>query len=115
MHGVLVKHKKQVQVVSKRTLWTQTEEGKQKATAISIRGLLHKDSLFGKRTPPDAKTAMHMRRSLKSIKTLSQVEKIVDPVIRAMVKKQLIRSGEEKSFHLCINGRKCQRIPEIEN
>ena len=95
MHGVLVKHKKQVQVVSKRTLWTQTEEGKQKATAISIRGLLHKDSLFGKRTPPDAKTAMHMRRSLRNIKTLSQVEKIVDPVIRAMVKKQLIRSGEE--------------------
>ena len=111
-----MKHK-QIQVVSKRTLWTQTEEGKQKATAISIRGLLHKDSLFGKRTPPDAKTAMHMRRSLKSIKTLSQVEKIVDPVIRALVKKQLRRGGEDRENHfsLCLNGRKCQRIPEIEN
>ena len=95
MNGLLVKHKKQLKVISKRTLWTQKEGEKHKASAVSIRWLLHKDSLFGQRTPPEAKTAMHMRRSLKSIKTFSQVEKIVDPVIRALVKKQLRRSGEE--------------------
>ena len=98
MNGILVKHKKQHKVVSKRTLWTQVDGKKQKATAVSIRGILHKESLFGERTSPESKTAMHIRRPLKNIKSQTQVEKIVDPVIRALVKKQLRISGVENKM-----------------
>ena len=44
------------------------------------------------------------------------MEKIVDPVIRAMVKKQLIRSGEEGKIisPYALMGENV-RIPEIEN
>ena len=95
MDGLLVKHKKQIKVVSKRTLWIEFDGEKYKSTDVSIRGLLHKDSLFGKRTPPDCPEAMHIRRPLKLIKSITQAEKIVDPVIRDLVKKQLKKNEIE--------------------
>ena len=98
MGGLLVKHKKKINVVSKRTLFHKVNDVKSTSEGLSIRGLLHKDSLFGKRTSPDSLTAMHIRRPLKLIKSMAQVEKIVDPVIRDLVSKQLKTKAGEGRF-----------------
>jgi len=52
----------------------------------SVRGMLHKETLFGKRTAPRMNSGLHVRKSLLSFKTLNQVDKIVDPIIREIVK-----------------------------
>ena len=52
----------------------------------SVRGMLHKETLFGKRTAPGLNSGLHVRKSLLSFKTQSQVDKIVDPIIKKIVK-----------------------------
>ena len=99
MDALLVKHKKRLSVVSKRMLYNQSEGQKHKSIGVSMRGLLHKDTLYGQRTAPESHTAMHIRRPIKWLKTTAQVEKIVDPIIRNLVKKQLDKNGEKgKTF-----------------
>jgi hypothetical protein len=53
------------------------------------RGSLHKESIYGKRTPPNLKTAYHIRKPLESIRTMGQVEKIVDLNVKNAVLKVL--------------------------
>ena len=68
MNGVLVKHKKQHKVVSKRTLWTQTEEETKSNSHFYSRHITQKKVFLEKELLQNAKTAMHIRRSLKNIK-----------------------------------------------
>ena len=65
------------------------------------RGMLHKEILFGKRTVPRMNSGFHVRKSLLSFKTLNQVDKIVDPIIRGIVKaavEKTVTGGSQISF-----------------
>ncbi|MEN8764595.1 MAG: type II CRISPR RNA-guided endonuclease Cas9 [Polaribacter sp.] len=89
VNTLLVSHKQAKKIISTRSFWRKSDSGKIKVRAISIRGVLHKDSLFGKRKPPNKPEAMHIRRPLRQIKTISQAEKIVDPVIADLIRKRV--------------------------
>jgi hypothetical protein len=63
--------------------------------------MLHKEILFGKRTVPRMNSGFHVRKSLLSFKTLNQVDKIVDPIIRGIVKaavEKTVTGGSQISF-----------------
>lgn len=66
-------------------------------SSIAVRGSLHKDSVFGKRTPPNLETGYHMRKSLAAINTLSQIDKIVDSRVKLAVLKTLDDAGISES------------------
>ncbi|MGB1449695.1 MAG: type II CRISPR RNA-guided endonuclease Cas9 [Flavobacteriaceae bacterium] len=85
VYAILVSHKKTSKAISKRSFWFKNNSNKVNVKAVSVRGMLHKDSLYGKRKPPMMEESMHIRRPLKSLRVFSQVDKIVDPVIRALV------------------------------
>lgn len=89
VNTILVSHKQAKKVITTRSFWRKNDSGKVKVSAVSIRGVLHKDSLFGKRKPPNKLEAMHIRRPLRLIKTVSQAEKIVDPAVAQLVRKRV--------------------------
>ncbi len=90
MKTLLVSHKQVNKIITRRSFRQKSDAGKIKVNATSIRGVLHKDSLYGKRKSPNRKVAaMHIRRPLRQIKTLSQAEKIVDPKIAELVRKKI--------------------------
>lgn len=87
--GILVSYEQSDKLFSKR-IKTQRIGGKTVSnTHVAMRGMLHKELLYGKRTPPDSKEAMHIRRPLSRLSVMTQVEKIVDPIIRSLVQKKL--------------------------
>lgn len=61
--------------------------------SFSPKGSLHKESIFGKRTPPNHETAYHIRKPLESIRTLGQVEKIVDINVKNAVLKVMSKAN----------------------
>ncbi len=85
IEAILVSHRKASKAMTKRSFWYKNNSTKLKVKAVSIRGMLHKDSLYGKRKPPMLQESMHIRRPLKSLRVVSQIDKIVDPVIRDLV------------------------------
>ncbi len=49
-----------------------------KNVGVAARGPLHKESIYGKRTAPNASTAFHIRKPLESLTTDKHLDKIVD-------------------------------------
>jgi len=94
--GVLVSHRKSSKAISKRSFWHKDINNKVKVKAVSVRGMLHKDSLYGKRTPPMLTESMHIRRPLTSLRVVSQIEKIVDPVIRKKAQESIVNLKNNK-------------------
>ena len=86
INSILVSHKKDPRVISKKTHVVVHNGVKVLNKGWSVRGMLHKETLFGKRTAPRMNSGLHVRKSLLSFKTLNQVDKIVDPIIREIVK-----------------------------
>ena len=89
INQILVSHKKTSKTISQRSFWFKNNNNKLKVKAVSVRGMLHKDSLYGKRTPPMLTESNHIRRPLSSLRVVSQIEKIVDPVIRNLVQEYI--------------------------
>ena len=95
MMAILVSHKKTSKAISKRSFWFNDHNDKVKVKAVSVRGMLHKDSLYGKRKPPMLKESMHIRRPLNSLRVVSQIEKVVDPVIREKMQKSILKINKK--------------------
>ncbi len=83
--SILVSHKKENKLISRRVRKSRNGQELRENLCVSVKGSLHKESVFGKRTPPNQITAYHIRKPLSSFRTLRQVEKIVDPIIRKIV------------------------------
>jgi hypothetical protein len=83
----LVSHKKTSGAISKRSFWFKGQNKKVKVKAVSMRRMLYKDSLYGKRTPPMMTESNHIRRPSSSLTVVSQIDKIVDPVIGTLAQK----------------------------
>ena len=95
----MVSHKKTSKAISQRSLWFKNNNNnKVKVKAVSVSGMLHKDSLYGKRTPPMTTESNHIRRSLTSFRVVSQIEKIVDPVIRNLVQESIGEINNKKGM-----------------
>ena len=66
------------------------KNGKKQLVQVSaVRGPLHKETVFGKRTAPDGRTAYHVRKSITSLASKTHVDKVVDPAIRKLIENHL--------------------------
>lgn len=91
--SILVSHKKENKLVSKRVHKSRKGDQIRENLCISVKGSLHKESVFGLRTPPDQISSYHIRKPIDSLRTMRQVEKIVDPVVRQLILDVIEREG----------------------
>ena len=91
INSILVSHKKDPRVISKKTQVVVHNGVKTLNKRWSVRGMLHEETLFGKRTATRMNSGLHVRKSLLSFKTSNQVDKIVDLIVRGIVKQHLIK------------------------
>lgn len=95
-NAMLVSYKNHKRITSKRKKWIKKDGIKVFSTNVSVRGMLHKDSFYGKRTAPNKATALHIRKPLQQIKTINQVDKIVDPIVKKLVQEAVIKNFDGK-------------------
>ncbi|MDA8762673.1 hypothetical protein N9M92_00425 [Flavobacteriaceae bacterium] len=100
INNMLVAHKKQDRFYSTRKVNYKAGDQIVSNRGFAPRGSLHRDSMYGKRTPPNLKTAYHIRKPLESIRTMGQVEKIVDVNVKNAVLKVLKNANlsDENTF-----------------
>ncbi|WP_395053808.1 type II CRISPR RNA-guided endonuclease Cas9 [Flavobacterium sp.] len=60
---------------------------------VAARGQLHKEFVYGKRTAPFSDEAYHIRKSIDSLTTEKQLEKVVDQTIRKLILKRIQELG----------------------
>ena len=60
---------------------------------VAARGQLHKEFVYGKRTAPFSDEAYHIRKSIDSLTTEKQLEKVVDEVIKKLIHKRIQELG----------------------
>jgi CRISPR-associated endonuclease Csn1 len=60
---------------------------------VAARGQLHKEFVYGKRTAPSSDEAYHIRKSIDSLTTEKQLEKVVDQTIRELIHKRIQELG----------------------
>ena len=94
IHSILVSHKKANKLVTSRKHKTKKGEHHYENFCLSVRGSLHKETIFGKRTSPeDQLEAYHIRKNLSQIKTQKQLSKIVDPEVRKVILEAVENAG----------------------
>jgi CRISPR-associated endonuclease Csn1 len=85
VNGILISHKQNKNILTKITKKI-TKNGKTHISeGMSVRGQLHKEFVYGFRTPPNGEEGYHIRKSLSSLITEKQINKIVDSKIREIV------------------------------
>lgn len=91
---ILVSHKKSDRVISTRTSISEKKGVIYKNKGVSVRGQLHKESVFGKRSDiKTGKQAFHIRKPLLNLTKKKQIEKIVDPAIKKLIYKRIEEEG----------------------
>lgn len=94
LHSILVSHKKENKLITTRIHNSRNGDKSFSNFCVSVRGSLHKESVYGKRkTLHSLEEAYHIRKPLDSIQTEKQVLKIVDPVVRASVLEAIENAG----------------------
>ena len=83
--AILVSHKKTNNILTVRTHKTEKNGVTHKNVGVAARGQLHKETVFGKRTAPFSDEAFHVRKSIDSLTTEKQVEKVVDETIKKLI------------------------------
>lgn len=116
---ILVSHQQRDRVISDEEKTIVKNGQKRKARGIAARGQLHKETVYGRRRAPNqTEYGFHVRKPLESLTGQAQVDKIVDPVVRKLVKDRLqtcgvniskksykIPQNKEIFFHMDENGR----------
>jgi len=96
LNALLVSHQAHQKLMVSRHL-KHTYKGSERSNlGLAVRGSLHKETVYGKRTAPDGLTCFHIRKPLDLINTKHQVEKIVDPYIRQQVEACIEEHGGYK-------------------
>lgn len=90
--SILVSHKRNKKVVTVRNISVEKEGKTYKNKSVAARGQLHKDTVYGQRTV-HGETAYHVRKSIDSLTTEKQLDKIVDPAIRLLILKRIEHLG----------------------
>lgn len=91
--AILVSHKKTNNILTVRTHKTEKNGVTHKNIGVAARGQLHKETVFGKRTAPFSEEAFHVRKSIDSLTTEKQVEKVVDETIKKLINKRVQTLG----------------------
>lgn len=115
---ILVSYCQTNKVLTVRRVKTKKEGKIFTNKGISVRGQLHMESIYGKRTTPDGVQSYHIRKPLENITTANHVSKIVDSQIRQIIEQRVADMGgydggknvPKGAFFSTENG---QRIPMI--
>jgi len=91
---ILVSYRKNDRVVTRRK-GTIKRNGKVfQSDGYAARGFLHKETIYGKRTPPGSNEERFIvRKPVDSLTNSAQIEKIIDPVVRRVITNRLIDLG----------------------
>ncbi len=91
LQAILVSHKKENKLISVRKRKFKKGNDIIYNTHVSVRGSLHKESIYGMRQrPQSALSCFHIRKPIDSIKTVKQLDKVVDPVVKSILFKTLL-------------------------
>lgn len=84
--GILISQKQNNRVLTRINKVIHKNGDKFISKGYAVAGQLHKESVFGKRKAPNDKEHFyHIRKSVESLTTEKQLQKIVDPVVRNIV------------------------------
>ena len=92
---ILVSHKRNNKVITVRNVYTKKNGKTYTNLGVSVRGQLHKETVFGKPKGGQDGT-YHVRKPLESITTSTHVGKIVDPRIRKLIERRIESLGGYK-------------------
>lgn len=90
---ILISHKKVSNTITVRTHKTDKNGKTYKNVGVAARGQLHKETVFGKRKAPFSEEAFHVRKSIDSLETAKQIDKVVDETIRLLILKRVNELG----------------------
>lgn len=94
VNSILVSHKIESKLISKRIQKSVKNDQVFNNICVSVRGSLHKESIYGKRkAPKGAQESYHIRKPLHTFETLHQINKIVDPIVLELVLEALENAG----------------------
>ncbi len=85
INSILISHKQNKNILTKITKKITKNGQTFKSVGMAVRGQLHKENLYGFRTPPFGEAGYHIRKSVESLKTDKQLEKIVDIKIKEII------------------------------
>lgn len=89
---ILISHKRVSNVITVRTHIAEKNGKKHKNIGVAARGQLHKETVFGKRIF-NGDEAYHVRKSIDSLETSKQIEKVVDETTRKLILKRVNELG----------------------
>lgn len=89
---ILISHKRLNNIVTVRTHKVEKNGVIHKNIGVAARGQLHKETVFGKRNF-NGEEAFHVRKSIDSLTTEKQLEKVVDETIRKLIHKRIQEIG----------------------
>ena len=91
LHSILVSHKKDSRILSTRHKMVSIDKTPTINKEVSVRGSLHKESIYGLRQQPHSELkSFHIRKPIESFTTLKQVEKVIDPVVKSIMLKTIL-------------------------
>ncbi|CAN1558371.1 COG3513 Predicted CRISPR-associated nuclease, contains McrA/HNH-nuclease and RuvC-like nuclease domain [Flavobacteriaceae bacterium] len=85
INSVFISHKQNKNILTKITKKITKNGQTFKSEGMAVRGQLHKENLYGFRTPPNGDEGFHIRKSVESLVTEKQLNKIVDTTIREII------------------------------
>jgi len=93
IENILVSHKRNKSLLTVRT-HTNEKNGKvYKNIGVAARGQLHKETVYGKRTSPFSEEAFHVRKSIDTLTTEKQLDKVVDETIKKIILNRINQLG----------------------
>ena len=89
---ILISHKRVANDITVRTHKCEKNGKTHINVGVAARGQLHKETVFGKRSF-NGEEAFHVRKSIDSLTTLKQIEKVVDESTRKLILKRIQELG----------------------
>ncbi|MBZ4042259.1 type II CRISPR RNA-guided endonuclease Cas9 [Flavobacterium hibisci] len=89
---ILISHKRLNNIVTIRTHKVEKNGIIHKNIGVAARGQLHKETVFGKRNF-NGEEAFHVRKTIDSLTTEKQLEKVVDETIKKLIHKRIQELG----------------------
>lgn len=89
---ILISHKRTSNDITVRTHKCEKNGKTHINVGVAARGQLHKETVFGKRNF-NGEEAFHLRKSIDSLTTLKQIEKVVDESTRKLILKRIQELG----------------------
>jgi CRISPR-associated endonuclease Csn1 len=89
---ILISHKKVSNDITVRTHKCEKNGKTHVNVGVAARGQLHKETVYGKRTF-NGEEAFHVRKSIDSLTTEKQLDKVVDESIKLLIRKRIQELG----------------------